>query len=496
VRQVALRTIPRKSYLCFMEASSPLRLSALSARISDVLRAAFQTMSFWVVADVTSHSFKASSNYHYFELVEKDRDTNHLLAKFSAKAWGNGARQIEQFEQATGQRFTNNIHVLVNVTVEYHATYGLQLQVNAIDPGFTLGQIEQQRLATLRRLVAENPTFIQQAGDVYITRNNRLALKPVLQTLAVISARNSAGLQDFRHSLEDNAFGYTFRVDEYLTDVQGEGNATAIRDTLAAIFLSGIAYDAVIITRGGGSQTDLLMFDHYLVGQAIAKFPIPIITGIGHHRNTSIADLMAHSPTRTPTKAAEFIVAHNRSFEESLLSMRQTIVIRAQQLLAGQQRALISLQQEISYSSQQALNTHKESIQTLRSHALHHAQRLLYAQRISIAGMGVQIAARAQSTLARQEQSLNHLAGAVRTTATTYIRNHQRHLQHLTTFMKLMSPASTLQRGFALIRHQGRLTGDTGAIKPGDSLEILLKDEILTTTVTEKTPHDGATHDL
>jgi exodeoxyribonuclease VII large subunit len=493
---MALRTIPRKSYLCFMQAPSPLRLSALSARISDTLRAAFQNMSFWVVADVTSHSFKAASNYHYFELVEKDRDTNHLLAKFSAKAWGNGARQIEQFEQATGQRFTNNIHVLVNVTIEYHASYGLQLQVNAIDPAFTLGQIEQQRLATLRRLVAENPSFIQQAGEVYITRNNRLVLKPVLQTLAVISARNSAGLQDFRHSLQDNAFGYTFQIDEYLTGVQGEANATSIRDTLAAIFLSGIAYDAVIITRGGGSQTDLLMFDHYLVGQAIAKFPIPIITGIGHHRNTSIADLMAHSPTRTPTKAAEFIVAHNRAFEESLLYLRQTIVIRAQQLLAGQRQALTSLQREISFSSQHVLNTHKEFVQALRSQTLHHAQRILYAQRITLAGLGAQFTARFQGAIARQGQSLHHLAGAVRTTATAYIRHHQQNLQHFTTFMKLMSPASTLQRGFALVRHEGRLTGDASAIQPGDRLEILLKDEILKTTVTEKTPHDEATPDV
>jgi exodeoxyribonuclease VII large subunit len=479
-----------------MESPSPLRLSALSARISDTLRAAFQNLSFWVVADVTSHSFKASSNYHYFELVEKDRDSNHLLAKFSAKAWGPGARQIEQFEQTTGQRFTNNIHVLVNVTVEYHATYGLQLQVNAIDPGFTLGQIEQQRLATLRRLVAENPSFIQQAGDAYITRNNRLGLKPVLQTLAVISARNSAGLQDFRHSLEDNAFGYTFRIDEYLTGVQGEANATSIRDTLTAIFLSGIAYDAVIITRGGGSQTDLLMFDHYLVGQAIAKFPIPIITGIGHHRNTSIADLMAHSPTRTPTKAAEFIVAHNRAFEESLLSLRQTIVIRAQQLFAGQQQALTSLQREISYSSQQVLDAHKEAVQALRNQTVHHAQRIVYAQHVAIAGLGAQVSARLQGAVARQGQSLEHLASTVRVAAATYMRNQQRDLQHLTTFMKLMSPASTLQRGFALVRHQGRLTGDTSAIQPGDRLEILLKDDILETTVTDKIPHDGANHDL
>jgi exodeoxyribonuclease VII large subunit len=479
-----------------MQTAPQLRLSELSARIGDTIRNAFQHTSFWVVADVTSHTFKASSSYHYFELVEKDTGSNNLLARFSAKAWGAGARQIEQFERITGQRFTNNIQVLVNVTVEFHPAYGLQLQVNAIDPNFTLGQIEQQRLATLQRLVTENPSFIQLTGDTYITRNNRLTLRPVLQTLAVISARASAGLQDFRHSLEENAFGYRFRIDEYFTGVQGESNASSIRDTLTAIYLSGIPYDAVIITRGGGAQTDLLMFDNYLVGQAIAKFPIPIITGIGHHKNTTIADLMANSPTRTPTKAAEFIIAHNRTFEESLLMLQQIVVIHSQQVLAQQAQNLVMLQSGIVNATRDVLHAHKGAMNEIRTNVAYGAQRILYNRQATLVNLSTRITAQPQLLVAHKLHTLRSLAANIRIFNAQYVRNQRSRLNQWATIMKLVSPANTLQRGFALIKYNGNLVSHAHAIAPGETVDIILARETLKTIVTEKTPHHGDNNEL
>ncbi|HEY0271919.1 MAG TPA: exodeoxyribonuclease VII large subunit, partial [Chitinophaga sp.] len=122
-----------------------IKLSALACAVESVVRDAFGELSFWVIADVTNHTFKAASNYHYFELVEKEEGSQHIVTKFAARAWGAGSRAIEGFEQATGQRFTNNIHVLVNVSVAYHPQFGLQLQVNDMEASYTLGRLEQQR---------------------------------------------------------------------------------------------------------------------------------------------------------------------------------------------------------------------------------------------------------------------------------------------------------------------------------------------------------------
>ena len=89
-------------------------------------------------------------------------------------------------------------------------------------------------------------------------------------------------------------------------------------EKLIAVFNSNKDYDAVVIIRGGGAQSDFLLFDNYELSRAIAKFPIPVITGIGHQKNETIVDLMAHTATKTPTKAAELIIAHNRNFEDDL----------------------------------------------------------------------------------------------------------------------------------------------------------------------------------
>lgn len=97
-----------------------LRLSQLTGIVSDALAVAFGERTFWVIADVTSHTFKPDKNYHHFELVEKDPASNQLLAKIQAKAWSRGSLSIARFEQMTGQRFTDHINVLVNVSVNYH----------------------------------------------------------------------------------------------------------------------------------------------------------------------------------------------------------------------------------------------------------------------------------------------------------------------------------------------------------------------------------------
>lgn len=102
-----------------------LRLSQLTATVAAAVNKAFAQQQFWVVADVTSHTFKTDTDYHYFDLVEKDPNSNRLIAKISAKAWGAGSASIANFQLITGQRFTNNIQVLVNVSVQYHAVYGL-----------------------------------------------------------------------------------------------------------------------------------------------------------------------------------------------------------------------------------------------------------------------------------------------------------------------------------------------------------------------------------
>eukprot|EP01118_Nematostelium_gracile_P010694 TRINITY_DN3723_c0_g2_i4.p1 TRINITY_DN3723_c0_g2~~TRINITY_DN3723_c0_g2_i4.p1 ORF type:complete len:228 (-),score=35.17 TRINITY_DN3723_c0_g2_i4:643-1326(-) len=215
--------------------------------------------------------------------------------------------------------------------VQYTPAFGLQLNLLDIDTSFTLGQFEKMRLATLEMLLSRNPDFIRKVGDQYITKNKQQELKPVMQYLAVLSSDTSAGYQDFRHTLANNPWGYGFKIDDYFTAVQGEGNAKNLVNRLIDIYESGKPYDAVILIRGGGAQTDFLIFDNYELSRAVARFPIPVITGIGHQKNETICDLMANTALKTPTKAAEFILANNRVFEEKLIHAQKRIIIKTQQ---------------------------------------------------------------------------------------------------------------------------------------------------------------------
>lgn len=339
-----------------------IRLSELTHRISSTIYNTFNNLSYWIVADVTSHSFRDQKGYHSFVLVEKDRASNKILAQIPGKAWGYGSERIDVFEKQTGQKFTNNIHVLVNVSVEFHPVYGLQVTVVDIDPAFTIGVLEQQRLAVLEELVTKNPDFIRRSGDRFITRNNLLKLSPVIQRIAIISSKTSAGGEDFLHTLENNPFGYKFFVDNYHTAVQGESNADQFLAKIIEVYNSGKPYDAVVIARGGGAQTDFLMFDNYFIGRAIARFPIPIITGIGHQKDETIADLMAHTQTKTPTKAAEFIISRNRAYEDAVAALQRRIVIKSQRMFLNSFRELAAIQQQVIGDARGMLASHQQSL--------------------------------------------------------------------------------------------------------------------------------------
>jgi len=479
-----------------LNAANPIRLSELSSKVNAVIKNAFQATSFWVVADVTNHTHKHNSNYHYFELVEKDTASNTILAKFSAKAWGAGSKELESFEKITGQRFSDNIQVLVNVTVEFHATYGLQLQLQHIDVNFTLGVIEKQRQDTLEKLVLENPSFIEKIGEEYITRNKQLPLNRVIQTIAVISSRSSAGLQDFRHTLETNHFKYFFKIDEYYTGVQGDANAGALRDQLIEIFLSNIPYDAVVITRGGGAQTDFLIFDNYLVGQAIAKFPIPVITGIGHQKNTTIADLMAHTATKTPTRSAELIIAHNRAFEEALLNFQKRILIKSQQLFSTNFQSISYLNSMIVNKSRDLLNDHKGRIDQMNQIVVNSSKSILYRHKTSLFDISSQLLIKPRILVSNKAKDIDNLTANLRTFYTLYLKNQQGYLGHFTSLIKMVSPENTLKRGFTLIKLNNKIVSTADGIGAGTEISIVFSRDELNVTVNSKSPHHGNEFDL
>jgi len=446
-----------------------------------------------VLADVASHKYHAPKGFHYFDLVEKG-DRN-LLAKVNAVAWTEGASRIREFERLTGQRFGDDIHVLVCVRVDYHPVYGLKLTLVDIDARFTLGQLEAQRQAVLERLLREMPNDVWLVGDRFKTTNAALRLPKVIQRIAVVASERSAGYEDFRHSLESQHHGFSFKLTPFDTLVQGPENAGAIVRRLNEIAGMPDAFDAVVIVRGGGAQTDLLIFDQYEVAAAVAALHVPVFTGIGHLRNETITDLMAHTATKTPTECAEHIIAHNRNFEDQLMALRQRIILRAQQQINGAERAQRQTEQRLTQTVQWRLGDERTNNEQLM-YRLFHAVRNRISEEKQTLGRSSIILSLTPERLVRCDDALQQQTLQLNKQVRYTIEQEQRELTHLTSIIRLSSPDEALKRGFAILKKDGKIITDPSPLNPGDEIDITLKDTEITTRIIQKSPRNGNEFDL
>ena len=252
---------------------------------------------YWVRAEIGSMSVRG---HCYMELVEK-AENGILAAKMRATCWSNVYALLSAyFAQETGQALHQGMQVLLEASVEFHAVYGLSLNVWNIDPTYTLGDLAKQRQETIRRLTEDGVMELQQT----------LAVSSLPRRVAVVSSADAAGYEDFCSQLKHNRFGFAFYTRLYPAVMQGDMAARSIIAALGAIAAEEEEWDVVVIIRGGGATTDLGCFDDYTLASHCAQFPLPIIAGIGHTRDVSVVDMVVHTSVKTPTAAAEWLIEH------------------------------------------------------------------------------------------------------------------------------------------------------------------------------------------
>lgn len=254
---------------------------------------------YWVQAELSDVRSNATGHC-YLELIEKDARGNNLIARARAMIWNQVYRLLKPyFEQETGQAFVSGLKVLVKVTVGFHELYGYSLTILDIDPSYTLGDMARRRREILAKLEEEG----------VLTLNKELEMPLLPQRIAVISSATAAGYGDFCNQLADNPYGYVFYPRLFPAMMQGERVKESIIGALNRIYSHAEAWDVVVIIRGGGATSDLSNFDSYLLAANCAQFPLPIITGIGHERDDTVIDAVAHTRVKTPTAAAEYLIA-------------------------------------------------------------------------------------------------------------------------------------------------------------------------------------------
>ena len=372
--------------------------------------------AYWVQAEL-SEVREAYNGHCYIELVQKAERGNALLAKARGTIWANIYKMLRPyFENATGQRFAAGIKVLLQVSVEYHEQYGLSLTVHDIDPTYTLGDMARRRREILMQLEEEG----------VLTLNKELPMPTLPQRIAVVSAAGAAGYGDFCDQLMDNPYGFVFYPKLFPAVMQGDRVEETVIAALDRIAAERDEWDVVVIIRGGGATSDLSGFDTYPLAANCAQFPLPIITGIGHERDDTVLDMVAHTRVKTPTAAAEYLIA----------------------TLSDAAAALDALVASLTANLTECIHREEARLQ--------------------------QIATRLPSLLAlvhtRQLHRIEQIESRLKVAGAHSLVKQQHRLQLIEKIIEGASPSHILQRGYSITRCDGRVVRNAASLPEGTVL--------------------------
>ena len=375
----------------------------------------------WIRAEASEVKF--SRNNYYINLVEKKEGKDEIIAQANAVIW---ARNYFFLKKKLGDVLddilVDGTEILIKVKLDFNERYGLKLFIEDIDPSYTFGQAELKRQETIERLKKEGLHEL----------NGQLPLPQVLQRIAVLSSKTAAGYKDFTNQLAGNSYGYLFDVELYPIAVQGSQLEAQFIKAFNAIESHIEKYDCIAIVRGGGSKLDLSWFDTYAIGERIAKSKLPVLTGIGHEIDYSIADITAHTHLKTPTAVADFLIENNLFFESNIIELVKTILNAAQMRFNSEEAILMRYLMAIENLSDRKMAEENHLIDILE-----------------------------QDLFTRTNTILDRESGL---------------LEGMEKLLMSLLPESVLKRGYAVIYKNGSSIHSEKKVAPGDEFELELHD--------------------
>lgn len=335
----------------------------------------------WVNAEISS--VKEVRGNVYLDLVYHDEKTNDINAQISAGIWYKSYLFLKnKLGALLPSLLKEGTHVLIKVQVEFNERYGMKLIIEDIDPSFTIGQMEMNRQKILQKLHDE--------GLIHLNKLRKIP--SVIQNIAIISSATAAGYIDFINHLSQNVYGYQFKTSLYQASLQGQNTEREVCQALDDIKENNVDFDCILIIRGGGSKLDLAWFDNFNIGARIAKSPLPVITGIGHDIDSTVADTVAHLSIKTPTAVADYIIQHNMEFETNITETTHWISQIARRYVRQHELMLQQTTQMLSVLPNEMLKKQHFNIDFTYSQVLTIAKTKLKSQKEFLAFADKQIA--------------------------------------------------------------------------------------------------------
>ncbi|MCM1109965.1 MAG: exodeoxyribonuclease VII large subunit [Clostridium sp.] len=432
-----------------------LTLQQLQLRVKQKL-ASPDLQNVWITAELSD--VRVSGGHCYMELLQKD-DAGRILAKSRAAIWANVYSQISRtFRAATGQDFATNLKVMLRVSVSYHEVYGMTVVVSAVNPEFTMGELLRRRRENILRLQREG-----------ILNANRELPSPALPLrVAIISAAGAAGFGDFVNQIVNNPSRLAFRLKLFPARLQGEGTPASIIAALTAIMAEYDNFDCVVLIRGGGATSDLLAFEDYDLAASIAQFPLPVIIGIGHERDVTLLDYVAHMRVKTPTAAAEWLIGKGEAALDRLRRAAVDLQRISSDRMAGENSRLATLAAQLKLLPARGVEQMRARLERAAM-AIHNASSLCIAP-----------------TAVR----LDSLADSLRTAALRQIERRSSELDKYAALIGAYSPDATLRRGFTMTLSGGRIVRSAADILPGAEMTTRFADGEVCSTVSGQKLND------
>ncbi len=402
-----------------MEAYSLLELNNYIKR---VIALNFEE-AIWIECEISSVS--EVRGQVYIDLVQKDPDTQVIVAQSRAAIWYKANLFIKKkLKDLYDSILTQGIKIKCKVEVTFHERYSMSLSIVDVDASYTLGNLEMERQKIISELKAQG----------LFETNKEVPLTKTIRNVAVISSSTAAGYIDFTNQLSSNVYAYKYQVSLFQSAMQGANTESDVCDALYKIQNGYTQYDCIVITRGGGSKLDLSFFDSKKIGEAIATSTIPVITGIGHEIDLSIADLVAHTYLKTPTAIANFIIDRTLMFESECLSVFASILQQAQGKLKEKNNEIETASKTLNYLTQ---------------------RRVL-----------------------RAEQQLKQLEHTIHSSTKHKLSTLHQQLNNVDTLLTSYDPKSVLKRGYAIASQGGKTKVTAKSIKKGE-LQIQFQDGIV-----------------
>lgn len=451
-----------------------IKLSELNKRILNATNNAFPD-PFWIIAEILELDINRSGHC-YLELIEKSETDESIIAKSRATIWSSRFSMLRSyFETTTGTKLESGLSVLLKSNVSFHPVYGLSLNVTDIDPAYTLGEIALRKQEIINKLIT--------AG--VINMNKELQLSEIPQNIAIISSETAAGYGDFIDSLLRNSYHFRFHVYLFPAVMQGTEAGPSIISALEKIYNSGLPLDAVALIRGGGSKSDLDCFNSYDLAMNIAQFPIPVLTGIGHDRDETIADIVAFKSLKTPTAVAEFLIDSFLEFSEYVKSIQDRFEQDLKWIIQQEKVRLQQSASHLNYLVKNYILKEENYLATYKTAILKNSDYLLKKEGTTLNNISGKLQVLSQVILPQKKHDLAILEEKSGRIFRERIKKTNIELEGLGKTFEILRPEGVLARGYSISYIDGKVLKSIKQIKKGTKMYTKIKNGSISSIVEE-----------